>query len=218
MTDRVLYIGNKAYSSWSLRPWLALTVAGIPFTERLIPFETTEFAAAKGETLPAGRVPVLVDDGLVVWDSLAILEYLAERWPEAGLWPEDRAARAIARSASAEMHAGFAALRAAMPMNVRKDLPGRGHTPDALADAARIAALWADLRARFGGDGPFLCGRFGAVDAMYAPVATRFRTYGVALDAVCAAYVEAILGLPAMQAWYEAAGAEPWVVEDEEVD
>jgi len=161
---------------------------------------------------------VLEHDRGVVWESLAILEYLAELCPDARLWPEDAAARALARSIAAEMHAGFGALRAHMPMNLRKSLPGRGRGPGVAEDVARIAALWCDCRKRYGDGGPFLFGRFSAADAMYAPVATRFRTYGVELDPVSAAYVDAIHALPAFAEWRAAALEEPWVIAEDEVD
>jgi glutathione S-transferase len=167
---------------------------------------------------PAGKVPVLKHGGRTVWDSLAILEYLAETAPEARLWPDEPGARALARSISAEMHAGFAALRTHMPMNLRKSLPGRGRAAGVADDIARITAIWQDCRARHGGAGPFLFGRFTAADAMYAPVATRFTTYAVELDPVSQAYVAAIQGLPAFRAWQAAAVEEPWVIAEDEVE
>ncbi|MCK9193169.1 MAG: glutathione S-transferase family protein, partial [Nevskia sp.] len=182
-----LVIGNKNYSSWSLRPWLALKVAEIPFEEILIPLYQADSKARQLAFSPAGKVPILVDGAVTIWDSLAILEYVAEQYPDRGLWPRAIAARAHARSVSAEMHAGFAALRTAMPMNCRATLAGKGHTPEALADIARIAAIWGDCRARYGNDGPFLFGAFSNADAFYAPVVTRFLTYGVALPDVCRA-------------------------------
>ena len=208
-----IILGNKAYSSWSLRGWLMLEVTGAPFDETVIPLDRPESKAAILAQSPAGRVPVLKADGLTIWDSLAIGEYLAERFPDAGLWPADVEARAIARSVSAEMHAGFEALRRDMPMDLKQDRPGQGHTPEALADAARIAEIWAECRDRFGAGGPFLFGDFSIADAMYAPVVTRLRTYGVPLDAGAAAYVAAVLDWPAMRRWKEAALAEPWILE-----
>jgi glutathione S-transferase len=201
-----LVIGNKNYSSWSLRPWLAMTHAGIPFTELRIALYEEDSRRRILEHSPAGKVPVLKDGTTVVWDSLAILEYLAERFPERGLWPKDAAARARARSMSAEMHSGFPALRARMPMNLRNSYPGRGLTPEVEADIARITALWTECRAR--ATGPFLMGDFCIADAMFAPVATRFVTYGVKLAAACRRYVDTLIGLPAMQAWYADARAE----------
>jgi glutathione S-transferase len=195
----LLVIGNKNYSSWSLRPWLAMKVLGLAFDEKRIPLYGP---AAKGEILkhsPSGKVPCLVDGSLVVWDSLAILEYLAER--RAQLWPADAAERARARSISAEMHSGFANLRNHMGMNVRKRYPGRGRTPEVLEEIKRIDAIWSQAK------GPFLFGAFGAADAMYAPVVLRFRTYAVRVSN--REYAEAMLELPAMREWIEAAEREP---------
>ena len=194
-----LVIGNKNYSSWSLRPWLAMKVAGIAFSEHRIPLYGPE---AKEKILafsPAGKVPCLIDGDTRVWDSLAICEYLAERQKD--LWPADPAARALARSISAEMHSGFQSLRAHMSMNIRRRHPGKGRTPESLADVARIVAIWSDCRARFGAGGPFLFGRFSIADAMYAPIVLRFRTYEVELPPVCRAYCDAVLALPAMREW-----------------
>jgi glutathione S-transferase len=195
----LLVIGNKNYSSWSLRPWLAMKVLGLAFDEVRIPLYRP---GSRDEILrysPAGRVPILRDGATVVWDSLAILEYLAEQHPK--LWPADAAQRAKARAVAAEMHSGFAALRQHMSMNTRKRYPGKGRTPEALADVERINAIWSDAR------GPFLFGDFSAADAMYAPVVLRFRTYGV--DARNARYMDAMLALPAMREWIEAAEREP---------
>ena len=206
MSELTLVIGNKNYSSWSLRPWLAMKVAGIPFAEHRIPLYGP---GSKDQILvysPAGKVPCLVDGDLRVWDSLSICEYLAEKHP--GLWPQDPAARALARSVSAEMHSGFANLRAKMSMNIRKRYPGLGRTPESLADVARIVSLWSDCRARYGKGGRFLFGAFSIADAMYAPVVLRFRTYEVELPADCRAYSDAVLALPAMQDWIAAAMAE----------
>ncbi len=213
MTDLTIVVGNKAYSSWSLRGWLMLAATGAEFTEIVIPLDRPETAAAIRAHSPAGRVPVLKAGDLTVWDSLAIGEYLAERFPQAGLWPENPAARAVARSVSAEMHAGFEALRRDMPMDLKRDRPGHGHTPEALADVARIAAIWAECRARFGTGGPFLFGRFCIADAMFAPVATRLRTYAVPCDDVTEAYVQAIFDWPALGRWRDSGAAEPWVLE-----
>ena len=201
MPSLTLVIGNKNYSSWSLRPWLLLRQAGIPFEEVRIPLYAPESAAALGKWSPSGKVPALHDGDLRVWDSLAICEYLAERFPDKQLWPLDAAARAVARSVSAEMHAGFSALREHMSMNIRARRPGRGRTPECLADVERILAMWTECRARFGGSGDFLFGRFGIADAMYAPVVLRFRTYGVVLEGAAKDYADAVLALPALQAW-----------------
>lgn len=213
MAALTLVIANKAYSSWSLRAWLALKLTGAAFAEVVIPLDRPETAAAIAHHTPSGKVPVLRDGPLAVWDSLAIVEYLAERFPEAGLWPEPSDARAHARSVCAEMHAGFQALRQNMPMNVRVAKPGRGRTPEVALDIARIQDLWRDCRARHGAGGPFLFGRFSAADAFYAPVVTRFITYAVALDPVSQAYADAILAWPAIAEWTAAARAEPWVIE-----
>jgi glutathione S-transferase len=217
MSTCTLIIGNRNYSSWSLRGWLAASRSGIDFETELVRLsEPGSHAALLGHS-PAGRVPVLRHGERVVWDSLAIIEYLAELCPDAGLWPADADARAMARSIAAEMHAGFAALRANMPMNLRKALPGKGRGPGVAEDIARIGALWREARGRFGGDGPFLFGRYGAADAMYTPVATRFRTYGVTLDPTLQAYADAVLAWPAFLAWQKEALGEPWIIPEDEV-
>ena len=203
-----LVIGNKNYSSWSLRPWLVLRQAGIPFREVRVPLYTPESLAELRRWSPSGLVPLLQDGDLKVWDSLAICEYLHERFPEHRLWPADGAARAVARSVSAEMHAGFGALRQAMVMNINRRYPDKGRTPECLQDVARILALWTDCRARFGAGGDFLFGGFSIADALYAPVALRFRTYAVPLEGAARAYADALLALPALQEWVTAAEAE----------
>lgn len=203
-----LVIGNKAYSSWSLRPWLLMRHSGIPFDEVRLPLYTERWNAEIGRYSPSGRVPALFDGETKIWDSLAICEYLAEREPHKQLWPRDRSARALARAVSAEMHSGFSELRTQMPMNVRRRLPDRGRTPGALKDIARIERLWNDCRQRFGQNGPFLFGQFSIADAMYAPVASRFYTYDVELDPVSREYVGTLLSLPAMQRWIAEAQAE----------
>ena len=208
MSNLVLVIGNKAYSSWSLRPWLLMKQASIGFEEiRLSLYEE----GAKQKLLQhsaAGKVPVLKDGGLTVWDSLAICEYLAERHPEKQLWPAQPAARAHARSISAEMHSGFTNLRNQMPMNVRREIPGRAWKPEVTAEVARIETIWNECRSRHGADGPFLFGAFSIADAMYAPVASRFHTYGIALAGAGAQYAAAIHALAAMREWIAAAHAE----------
>jgi glutathione S-transferase len=217
VSEFTLVVGNKNYSSWSLRGWLAARAAGIPFHEVLVRLSEP---GSKDELLkhsPAGKVPVLKHGNRRIWDSLAIIEYLAEIRPHAGLWPADPAARAHARSIAAEMHAGFQALRAHMPMNLRKSLPGKGRGRDVAEDIERIRAIWTDCRARHGAAGPFLFGPFTAADAMYTPVATRFRTYAVALDDVCEDYVDAVLARPDFLEWHEAALEEPWVIAEDEV-
>jgi glutathione S-transferase len=216
MADITIYLGNKNYSSWSLRPWLALKHTGAVFDEVVIPLRE---AATRGTILrhsPSGRVPALKHGTLTVWESLAICEYLAETFPEAGLWPQDRAARAVARAVSSEMHAGFAALRGHLPMNMRSSFPGRGVTPEVQADINRITAIWRDCRKRFGEGGPFLFGSFTVADAMYAPVVSRFRTYKVELEEVAQAYADAVWGLPALQEWLTAATNEPMIIEESE--
>jgi glutathione S-transferase len=195
----LLVIGNKNYSSWSLRPWLAMKVHGVAFDEKRIHLYAPDSKAQILRHSPAGKVPILKDGDTTVWDSLAILEYLAERNPR--LWPRDASERAKARSIAAEMHSGFAKLREHMSMNVRKRYPGKGRTPEVLADIARISAIWAQAK------GPFLFGEFTAADAMYAPVVLRFRTYGV--EGPNRRYMDAMLALPAMREWIEAAEREP---------
>lgn len=216
-----LVIGNKRYSSWSLRPWLLMRCFEVPFHEVLIPLYTSEFAVRIGELSPSGRVPVLLDGDVRVWDSLAIAEYLAERFPDRAIWPAERAARAVARSIASEMHSGFVALRSACPMNLRVAAPFQGWGGEAAAgDVRRIVELWADARARFGapsGAGPFLFGAFTAADAMYAPVTARLLGYGWPIDASTRAYCEAVQALPAFREWQAAADAEPWVIAANEV-
>jgi len=213
-----LIIGNKNYSSWSLRPWLAMTAFGIPFDEILIPLDAPDFKARVREHSPAGRVPVLVDGEAVVWESIAILEHLAERFPDKPLWPEDPVARGHARSLATEMHGGFAALRAAAPMNLWRPIEPRALPEPALKDVRVLLRRWGETRARFGAGGDFLYGAFSAADAMYAPVATRLRTYAVELDDISAAYVEAVHSHPAFVAWKNAALEETGLLPEDEVD
>jgi len=212
MADMTLYVGNKNYSSWSLRPWLALRQAGLEFDEVVIPLDEAATSENIRRHSPSGRVPVLRHGELTVWESLSICEYASELAPEAGLWPADRAARAVARSAASEMHAGFAALRGHFPMNMRSSFPDRGASTEAQADINRVTALWRDCRKRFGEGGPFLFGAFSIADAMFAPVVSRFRTYKIDLDEVASAYVEAVWSLPALQDWVAAARKEPMVI------
>jgi glutathione S-transferase len=213
-----LIIGNKNYSSWSFRPWFAMKVAGIEFAETLISLEAADFKSRLMAMSDAGKVPVLLDGDTRVWESLAILEYLAEKFPAAGLWPGDRAARAHARAVASEMHAGFQALRRQLPMNVRRPVIQRQLEADAKADVARIDAIWNECRSRFGAPGPFLYGAFGAADAMYAPVVWRFRTYAVEVSATARDYMHAVTALPAWSEWRDAARREPWVLPHDEVD
>lgn len=205
-----LVIGNKNYSSWSLRPWLVLEHAGIPFREHLIPLDQPTTAADIARFSPAGRVPVLVDGDLAVWDSMAICEYLAEQHPERQLWPADRAARATARAVSAEMHAGFTALRSRCPMKFKEAFAPEPLSPEVRADVERVVAIWTDCRRRFGAGGPFLFGAFSIADAMFAPVVSRFHTYGVKPGGAAGAWADMMWSLPAMQRWGAAARAEPF--------
>jgi len=212
-----LAIGDKNYSSWSMRPWVLLTHFGIAFDEVLIELDEPGTKSSILQYSASGKVPCLVaDDGFAVWDSLAIAETLAERFPQHALWPRDTNARARARSVSAEMHSGFVALRTAMPMNIRLTRPGVGSTPDVLADVARIDALWSECLAASGG--PFLFGEFSIADAMYAPVVMRFNSFQPLLSPQAAAYVQRVTALPAVARWIEAARRETHIVADDELD
>jgi glutathione S-transferase len=209
-----LVIGNKNYSSWSMRPWLALKASGIAFEEMFIPLYTG--AADKQRILdvtPAGKVPALIDGDVIVWDSLAIIEYLAERFPEAGLWPAEPASRAHARSLSAEMHSGFAALRNECGMNLHRPIGAKALSDNARADIARIQELWTDCRQRFAKAGPFLFGAFSAADAMYGPVVHRFRTYAIDVTPPARAYMNTMMSFPAFQRWTDQGLAETLVIE-----
>jgi glutathione S-transferase len=208
MPEFTLIIGNKNYSSWSLRPWLLLRQAGIPFREHYLPIGGAQWHAEIGQRSPSGRVPALEHGAIRVWDSLAICEYLAERFPEKQLWPADTAARAEARSISAEMHSGFQALRQNMFMNIRRARPGRGRTPETLQDIERIVAIWNGCRARYGAGGPYLFGRFSIADAMFAPIPLRFQAYAVSVAGAAGDYAATVLALPAMQEWVAAARVE----------
>lgn len=210
-----LYIGNKNYSSWSMRPWVLLRQAGIPFQEVMVRFDDMAAQSAFRRTMaavtPVGKVPVLVDDGLVIWDTLAIAEYLAEQFPDRALWPADRAARARARSICAEMHSGFSALRSACGMNIEAKLPHIGalalrDQPAVRADLARIVAMWSELLAQHGG--PMLFGAFSIADAYYAPVAMRIRTFALPVPADVEAYINRLVALPGVAAWMTDALAE----------
>jgi glutathione S-transferase len=213
-----LVIGNKNYSSWSMRPWIALQVARIAFDETVIPIYRTDSKKKLLAYSPAGRVPILLDGEVRVWESLAILEYLADRFPDAGLWPEPPAARAHARAIASEMHAGFLPLRRHLPMNIWRPVQKRHLTSEAAANVRRIDAMWSDCRARFGQGGPFLFGAFSAADAMYAPVVSRFHTYAVDVSRPARAYMDAVMALPAWKEWTAAALNEEWVLEGCEVD
>lgn len=218
-----LHIGNKNYSSWSMRPWVLMRQAGIPFEEVMVRFDSfsagSQFKRQVTRLNPAGQVPVLVDDGLVVWDTLAIAEYLAERFPDRGLWPRERAARARARSVCAEMHSGFTALRSACPMNIEAQLPEVGalvmrDRPAVRDDLARLTQMWSSLLREHGG--PMLFGQFGIADAFYAPVVMRLRTYALPVPADIADYLQRVVDLPGVHAWIEGALAEQDFLDFEE--
>jgi glutathione S-transferase len=216
MPDFTIYIGNKNYSSWSLRAWLPLKLTGAPFEEVLIRIKEPQSRAEMLRHSPSGRVPVLHHGDLVLWESLAIGEYLAELFPAARLLPADRAARAVARAVAAEIHGGFHALRSHFPMNMRSSFPGRGVTPEVQAEVNRITATWRDCRKQFGAGGPFLFGHVTLADAMYAPVVSRLRTYAVEIEGEAQAYAEAIWALPALQEWLAAARNEPMMIDEAE--
>jgi glutathione S-transferase len=203
-----LVIGNKNYSSWSMRPWVLLRQAQIPFEEVQLKFDDDTRVIGIEKYSAAGKVPVLLIDGEPVWDTLAICETVAELHPEKHLWPEEDAARRVARSICAEMHSGFQALRGAMPMNIRSRHPGKGMTPESRKDIDRVLSIWTDCRERFGGAGNFLFGRFSIPDAFYAPVVMRFETYAVKLPPVAQAYAEAVRALAAVREWAQAARRE----------
>jgi glutathione S-transferase len=212
MTRYTLVIANKSYSSWSLRPWIFLRHHGIPFDEVRIPLYEDGYKARILAYSPAGNVPVLVDGATRVWETTSILEYLAERHPALAGWPADPAARAPARTVSAEMHAGFRSFRSNCPMNVRKVHAARQWPAEVLGDVARIDALWTDCRARFGAGGAFLFGAFSAADCMYAPVVWRMHGYSHRLSGPASEYVKTMLALPAMRNWHEGAMAEKEVI------
>ncbi len=213
-----LVIGNKNYSSWSFRPWFALRVAAIPFDETVISLDDPEFKATLLKLSPVGKVPVLVDGDTRVWESTAILEYLADKFPDRALWPADPAARAHARALAAEMHAGFVPLRTECPMNMWRPIKPRALSDAAKANVARIDAMWSDCRARYGAGGPFLFGAFTATDAMYAPVVSRLHTYAAEVGSAARTYMRAIMALPAWSEWRSAALQEQWVLPHDEPD
>jgi len=215
----VLYIGNKNYSSWSMRPWVAMKAAGIPFDEVVIPLYTG--AADKQRILdvtPSGKVPALVDGDVTVWDSIAIIEYLAEKFPQADLWPKDSAARAHARAISAEMHGGFGPLRKECGMNIHRPIRAKELSDDAKDNIARVQEIWIECRKRYGAGGPFLFGTFGAADAMYAPVVHRLRTYAIDVKPEVRAYMDAMWSHPAFAAWTAGGLAETLVIDRFEQD
>jgi glutathione S-transferase len=202
-----LVIGNKNYSSWSMRPWVALTAFGIAFSEVRILLDKPDTATRIAEYSAAGRVPVLIAGDMTIWDSLAICEFAAEQFPDLHMWPSDVAARAMARSVTAEMHSGFAGLRRDMSMNIKKHLPGRGRTPDAQGDIGRICEIWEECLSRFGHH-QFLFGDFSIADAFFAPVVMRFKTYGVSLAPALQAYCDRMQAHPAVARWVREALAE----------
>ncbi|WP_137044316.1 glutathione S-transferase family protein [Pseudolabrys sp. FHR47] len=214
-----LVIGNKNYSSWSLRPWIAMKAAGIAFEEIVIPLYVPGSAEEILKYSPAGKVPILHDGDLKIWDSLSILEYLDEKFPDAELWPKDAAARALARSVSAEMHSGFQALRQHCTMNLWLPPKPRPMPDEVYANMKRIETVWAECRAQYGKGGPFLFGaRFGNADAMYAPVVARFNNYGLPVSAATKEYMDAVMATTAWREWYDAAMKETWVMQNNEVD
>ena len=214
-----LIIGNRAYSSWSMRGWLALKQAGLEFEELVVPLfdEAWEKRREGDEFAPSlGKVPILWDEECVVWDSLAIIEFCADRVGRDRFWPEEESARAMARSMAAEMHSGFSAIRRELPLNVRKNFGSVALSNEVEAEVVRILNLWAQARARFGGTGEYLFGEWSAVDIMYAPVVTRFVTYGVAVPPFAATYMDAVLHRADIVEWIELAQDEPWVIEQYE--
>jgi glutathione S-transferase len=215
-----LVIGNKNYSSWSLRPWILMRALGIPFTERLVRLDAPNFDAQLATVYEGSTVPVLIDEDVVIWESLAIIEYLAERFAGLEVWPQQAGARALARSMSAEMHAGFPALRSACPMNLGKRYAARDRGVDCANDVARVCQLWRKARETFGRHSgkPYLFGAFSAADAMYAPVVTRLDTYAIEVPTDARAYMDAVLGSAAFVEWRAAALQEPWVVEADEAN
>jgi glutathione S-transferase len=214
-----LVIGNKNYSSWSMRPWLALKACNIAFDEVSVPLYTGEVDKRRILKFSrSGKVPVLVDGDVTIWDSLAIIEYIAERFPEARLWPEDVASRAHARSVSAEMHSGFMALRDECGMNLHRTVGAKALSPNARADIARVQQSWSECRERYGSHGPYLFGAFSGADAMYAPVVHRFRTYAIELTPAVRDYMETMMALPAFREWTQAGLAETLVIEKFETD
>lgn len=207
-----LIIANKLYSSWSLRPWILMKALGIAFEEEVIPLYRADTAERIAKYTPAGRVPVLIDGGMPVWESLAIVEYLHEKFPHLNVWPKLLGARVHARAVANEMHAGFGPLRQALPMNLTKRFKPKDRGPEVAANVARISTMWKEARRRFADGKPFLFGDFSAADAMYAPVVTRLDTYQVPVDAETRAYMDAILNHPAFVEWRAAAFQEPWLL------
>ncbi len=207
-----LAIANRNYSSWSLRAWLVLERTRAPFQEVVVPLRQPGTEAEIALHSPSGRLPALTDGALVIWDSLAIAEYLAERFPQTRLWPTDPQARAAARSVCAEMHSGFTALRQTLPMNIRRRRPGGFEAPSVTADIIRITRLWSELRKAYGAGGPYLFREWGIADAFFTPVAARFRTYGVPLPPDAAEYRDSLLTWPSFRRWEQLAEKEPWTI------
>jgi glutathione S-transferase len=212
-----LVIANKCYSSWSMRPWLLMKQLGIAFDEITVPLDLPDTKAKVLKHSPAGKVPILIDGDVTVWETIAIMEYVGEAYG-APVWPAERKARAMARSIAAEMHSGFSALRSACPMNLGKKFAQKDRGEAVARDVARFSEIVRQAREQFGAGGPFLFGAFSAADAMYAPLVTRLDTYSIALDDTTRAYADAILILPAFQEWRSAAMEEEWIVEADEVD
>lgn len=217
MQRYTLVMGNKNYSSWSLRPWLVMKHLGLDFDEVVIPLMEDGFKEKILKYSPAGKVPILKGDGIDAWDSLAICEYLADQYPDTGLWPENVAEKARARSVAYEMHSGFFTIRNDMGMNIRRMIENFNISTDCQTEIDRVKEIWADCLSKKTQEGPFLFGHFTIADAMYAPVVWRFHSYGVKLDGVLADYSETIRKMEIMQAWIEAAKAEPWVIAEVEV-
>ncbi len=220
MTKATLVIGNKNYSSWSLRPYMALSMAGIAFDEKMIRFGEPRFSREVRRISKAGQVPILMHNGSVINDSMAIIEYAHETWPSNNIWPKNKAARAKARSVAAEIHAGFRGIRAACPMNLRRPikLPPGGLTQAIAKDVARLEQVWAECRKDYGKGGPFLFGKFSAADAMYAPVVTRLETFAIPVKKETRAYMNAVLQTPAFVKWKAESASEKWIVPEDEVD
>jgi glutathione S-transferase len=218
MAKPILYIGNRNYSSWSLRPYMALTMAGIDFEAKLIRFGQPEFGRKVKRISKTGLVPILVHNGNTIWDTIAILEYAAETWPRKNLWPTNKKARAFARSASAEMHSGFRNLRNDCPMNIRRPKKAIQFSEGVLSDVARIESLWAQCRKEFGKGGPFLFGKFSNADAMFAPVVSRLETFDFRVKPETRKYMDAILNTAAFREWQRLALKEKWIVPEDEVD
>lgn len=222
MSAPLLIVGNKNYSSWSLRPYMAMAMAGIKFEDKLIPFGqplgNPDFKKKIMRYSKAGQVPVLQHNDIAVWDTMAIMEYLAETWPDRNLWPKNKTARALARSICAEMHSGFRSLRSACPMNLRRAQKPVPMNDGILKDVARIEAIWRQCRKTYGKGGPFLFGKFGIADAMFAPVVTRFDTFVINVADDTQHYMNAVLATPAFHDWKAAALKEKWIVAEDEAD